>query len=109
MIKNVKSKAIILLAKLKDMVLRKYSEVLVYIKRLIREAQVHVMLCIDKEFIKLYWAIAKTTVEKQKYADLGISLIETWNKNIQNRFSSIEEFLSRNIFRMRAFMKLMKK
>ena len=85
MVKNVKSKAIILLAKLKDRGIRKYSKVLLYIKKLIREVQVHVMLCTDKEFIKLYWAIGKTAVEKQN-ADWSISVIETLNKGIQRGF-----------------------
>ena len=82
---------------------KEYVRTLSDLKKQIKQAQIKVSLAANKELIKLYWAIGKTIVEKQKEYSWGSNVIEQLSKDLQNAFPGVKGFSKRNLFRMKAF------
>ncbi|MFH1831830.1 MAG: PDDEXK nuclease domain-containing protein [bacterium] len=83
--------------------IKEYTETLVALKERIQEAQTKAMLSANKEFIKLYWLIGQTIVEKQETCNWGSNVIEKLAMDLQAEFPGVGGFSRANIFYMRAF------
>ena len=82
---------------------KEYTSTLADLKKQIQESQVRAITAVNKELVKLYWAIGKTIVEKQEKSGWGTKFIDKLAHDLQNEFPGIEGFSRTNIFRMRAF------
>jgi predicted nuclease of restriction endonuclease-like (RecB) superfamily len=88
---------------------REYAETLTMLKKRIQEAQVKAALTVNKELIKLYWAMGKTIIEKQETAGWGAGIIEQLAQDLQNAFPGVAGFSRLNIFRIQAFYRAYEK
>ena len=88
---------------------KEYAQTLWHLKQLVQEAQIKAALCVNIELLKLYWSIGKIIAEKQEAKGWGFRIVERLAKDLQNEFPGIEGFSRTNIFRMQAFLILMKK
>lgn len=82
---------------------KEYAETLASIKKQIQEAQTKAIFSVNKELIKLYWAIGKAITEKQEKSGWGTNVIENLAKDLQNSFPGMSGFSRANVFNMRAF------
>lgn len=82
---------------------QEYSLTLADLKKQIRTCQLKAAMAVNKELIRLYWAIGKTIVERQEGNGWGTKFIEKLAKDLQNEFPGVEGFSRTNVFRMRAF------
>lgn len=82
---------------------KEYTSTLADLKKQIQESQVRAITAVNKELVRLYWAIGKTIVEKQEKSGWGTKFIDKLAHDLQNEFPGIEGFSRTNIFRMRAF------
>jgi len=83
--------------------MKDYAQTLLDLKKRIQEAQVKATMSANKELIKLYWAIGKTIVERQRESAWGSNVIERLAKDLQNSFPGLGGFSRANVFRMQAF------
>lgn len=60
----------------KAIITKEYSKTLADLKKQIQESQIKAIVSVNKELIKLYWAIGKIIVEKQEKSGWGTSIIE---------------------------------
>lgn len=82
---------------------RDYVQTLAALKQEIQEAQMRASLAVNRELLKLYWAIGRVIAEKQAQGGWGSKIIEKLAEDLQNEFPGIAGFSRANIFRMRAF------
>jgi len=73
------------------------------IKEKIYQAQLKAMKAVNRELLALYSDIGKTIVEKQELLGWGKSVVEILAKDLQNEFSGMQGFSSRNLWLMRSY------
>ena len=82
---------------------QEYIDIFKNIKQQIAQAQVKAVLAVNKELIKLYWAIGQTISVQQKIQGWGSKALEILAQDIQQDFPGLAGFSRSNIFRMQAF------
>ena len=78
-----------------------YKEILETIVDKIKSAQARAISAVNRELIQVYRDIGKTIYEKQENGEWGDSVVERLARDLQNRFTGIRGFSSRNLWRMR--------
>jgi len=82
---------------------KEYVQVLSSLKKQIKEAQIKAVFSVNKEMLKLYWAIGKIIAEKQEANGWGTGVVEKLAEDLQKAFPDIGGFSRTNVFRMKAF------
>lgn len=82
---------------------KEYASTLAELKKQIQESQIRAVTAVNKELVRLYWAIGRTIVERQKQSGWGTNFIEKLAKDLQNAFPGVEGFSRANVFYMRSF------
>ena len=80
-----------------------YTIFLQEIKKQVYESQYEALKQVNKQLIKLYWAIGKSIVKKQKEYAWGKSVVETLSKDLQKEFVGVKGFSVQNLWYMRQF------
>ncbi|KAA1246520.1 YhcG family protein [Aquimarina sp. RZ0] len=80
-----------------------YTTFLQEIKEQVYQSQYEALKQVNKQLIKLYWAIGKSIVEKQEQFGWGKSVVETLSKDLQKEFVGVKGFSTDNLWRMRKF------
>src|SRR5579871_1768683 len=80
-----------------------YYRLLNEIKNRVRSAQYDALREVNKELIALYWDIGRLIVQRQMGNTWGKSVVQRLAKDLQQEFSGISGFSTRNIWRMRTF------
>ncbi len=86
-----------------------YIEMLLGIKKRVKDAQIKAVLSANKELVRLYWDVGKTILERQNEYGWGAKIIDQIAKDLKSAFPGISGFSRTNIFRMRAFYEAYKK
>lgn len=74
-----------------------YPELLVQIKKRIRQGQVRAIFSANAEMISMYWDIGRMLHERQKQEGWGAGVIPRLSKDLHNELAEIKGFSERNI------------
>lgn len=88
---------------MKILVPKNYTSLLGAIKKRIRLAQYQALKAVNVGLIALYWDIGKMIASRQGRKSWGKSVVEKIATDLQQEFSGISGFSSRNLWRMRDF------
>jgi predicted nuclease of restriction endonuclease-like (RecB) superfamily len=80
---------------------KEYISFLQEIKSKIKTAQIKAAVKVNEELLRLYWDIAKMSVEKQKEAKWGDGIIEKISSDLKKEFPNMKGFSVTNIKYMR--------
>lgn len=82
-----------------------YHNLLVEIKRRVREGQVRANLSANAAMLSTYWDIGKMIHERQQQEGWGKGVIPRLAKDLKNELAEVKGFSERNILRMLTFYK----
>jgi len=80
-----------------------YQAFVTEIKEKIHQAQLKAMQTVNRELLVLYSEIGQLIVLKQEQLGWGKSVIENLSKDLQDEFSGMQGFSSRNLWLIRSF------
>ena len=80
-----------------------YNTILHDLKSKIKTSQLQAMSAVNRALISLYREIGQIIHEQQEKAAWGDSVVEQLAKDLQNSFSGMKGFSTRNLWRMRDF------
>lgn len=78
-----------------------YKVILESIVCKIKAAQTQAMVAVNRELVNVYRDIGMTIYEQQQKAEWGDSIVEQLGKDLQNSFTGMKGFSSRNLWRMK--------
>jgi len=86
-----------------DKISLNYIHLLSELKERIKQSRLRASLSVNKELVLLYWSIGKRILGAQKREGWGTKVIDRLACDLQNEFSDMKGFSSRNLKYMRAF------
>ena len=80
-----------------------YENFLQDLKKRIRQSQIHAVLAVNSELVKLYWQIGQDILKRQQQYGWGAKVIERLAADLRHAFPDMKGFSPRNLKYMRAF------
>ena len=80
-----------------------YENFLQDLKKRICQSQIHAVLAVNSELVKLYWQIGQDILKRQQQYGWGAKVIERLAADLRHAFPDMKGFSPRNLKYMRAF------
>ena len=78
-----------------------YAEMLLQIKKAVRESRLRAQRTVNRELIDLYWRIGREIADRQEREGWGKSIVESLSHDLQEEFPGVQGFSPPNLWFMR--------